>query len=267
MGSRPRGNPDAVSVNGPAQAMWETLDVEIADVRAVVGDTPHMSLDQAKLITAHITEHQPRHILELGFQHGVSTCYMAAALDQLGSDGHITTIDLEAARDNRPTIEHLLTELGLRDRVTIHYEPTSYTWRMMGMLEADPKPGFDLCYLDGAHSWAVDGFAFFLVDRLLAEHGWIIFDDLDWTYGTSPALANTPAVRSMPADERDAQQVRKVFDLLVKTHPSYGEFRVHEDWGFARKLAASDDRSVVVEYVKERYGFGAFLEKVFRRLR
>jgi hypothetical protein len=50
--------------------------------------------------------------------------------------------------------------------VNYYFEPTSYTWRMMKMLEEDEGPRFDLCYLDGAHSWFVDGFAFFLIDRL-----------------------------------------------------------------------------------------------------
>ena len=37
----------------------------------------------------------------------------------------------------------------------------------MKMLEDDPEPRFDFCYIDGVHNWADDGFAFFLIDRLL----------------------------------------------------------------------------------------------------
>lgn len=39
----------------------------------------------------------------------------------------------------------------------------------------------------------------------------------------------------MDEDERSLPQVGKVFDLLVKTHPSYCNFKKDEDWGYAQK--------------------------------
>ena len=109
----------------------------------------------------------------------------------------------------------------------------------MKLLEQNSEPCFDFCYLDGAHSWFVDGFAFFLVDRLLKRNGWIIFDDINWSYEKSPSLKNTDWVKSMPEDERKTSQVLKVFELLVKTHPCYGNFDIKEDWGFAQKIKNS----------------------------
>jgi predicted O-methyltransferase YrrM len=185
-------------------------------------------------MTRFVHRHGSRNILELGFRHGVSTCYLAAALDDIG-DGSITTIDLEAVHDEEPNVDQLLDRLGLAHLVQRFYEPTSYTWRLMKMLDDDPTPRFDLCYIDGAHDWFVDGFAFFLVDRLLRPGGWIIFDDLDWTFARSPALSGTERVLRMPAEERTTPQVRKVFELLVVTHPGYEQFRMDGDWAFARK--------------------------------
>lgn len=154
------------------------MDVE--EVGRVVGDTPNMTQEQAHRLTEFMTRERVLDVLELGFNHGVSTSYMAAHLT--GRGGHITTIDFVSARHREPNIEGLLGKFGLRNLVTIHYEPTSYTWRLMKLLEEDDSPRFDLCYIDGAHSWFVDGFAFFLVDRLLRPGGWIVFDDLDWTF-------------------------------------------------------------------------------------
>ncbi|MGL5809687.1 MAG: hypothetical protein ACRCYQ_07075, partial [Nocardioides sp.] len=74
---------------------------------------------------------------------------------------------------------------------------------------------FDFAFIDGAHSWFVDGLAFFLVDKLLKPGAWVLFDDLDWTYATSPTLSQTELVRSMPEDERNTPQIGKVFELLV----------------------------------------------------
>src|SRR6478735_9061094 len=168
--------------------------MKLEQVQTVVGKTPHMSIEQARKMSQFIRDHEIKDILELGFRYGVSTCYMAATLQELGG-GHITTIDLELVRNQSPNIEELLKKCQLSSYVDIFFEPTSYNWRLMKLLEEDPTPRFDFCYLDGAHDWFVDGFAFFLVDKLLRPGGWIIFDDLDWTYGQSPALRNSPKVK------------------------------------------------------------------------
>jgi len=209
-------------------------------VKAVVGDLPHMTLRQADKINSFIERHQFTSILELGFRHGVSTCYMAASLARTGG-GSITTVDFKSAQTAYPNIEQLLEKIGERERVHVYYEPTSYTWRLMKMLEESPSPRFDSCYLDGAHNWFVDALAFFLVDRLLEPGGWILFDDLNWTYATSPSLKNTEFVKNMPDEEKETAQVKKIFDLLVRTHPDYGNFRVDGSWAYAQKIKGSNE--------------------------
>ncbi|MEL6980138.1 MAG: hypothetical protein AAGM38_15850, partial [Pseudomonadota bacterium] len=62
--------------------------MQISDVKAVVGDLPHMSDEQAQQMTEIVLREKPLAILELGTKHGVSSCYMAAALDEIGG-GHI----------------------------------------------------------------------------------------------------------------------------------------------------------------------------------
>jgi predicted O-methyltransferase YrrM len=240
-------------------------------VAEIVGSTPHMTREQAERISRFILDNHIREILELGFRHGVSTAYMAATLAGAGS-GRIVTIDLVSAKHNNPNIEELLERVGERKRVEVFYEPTSYTWRLMRLLQEDPEPRFDLCYIDGAHDWFVDGFAFFLVDRLLRPGGWIVFDDMHWTYAGSPALGQTNRVKEMPHDERTAPQVRLVYDLLVKTHPNYHNFREEGDWAFAQKLARTDvrnERTIVKEVVvvEKHVGIGAGIIEVAKKLR
>ena len=82
-----------------------------------------------------------------------------------------------------------------------------------------------------------DGLAFYLVEKLLLPGAWLLFDDLDWTYATSPALRDTERVREMPEDERTTPQIGKVFDLLVRQHPAFDSFRVEGAWGWAHKRA------------------------------
>lgn len=66
-------------------------------------------------------------------------------------DGHLTTIDLKSAKSRKPNIEELLEKLGLSSYVTVYYEPTSYNWRLMRLIEENSKPIFDFCYIDGGH--------------------------------------------------------------------------------------------------------------------
>lgn len=211
--------------------------MDINKIKQKVDGIPYMSYAQALVMTDFILSHQFQNILELGFARGVSTCYIAGALDELGR-GTITTIDLEGARNHDQNIYTLLGELDLTKYVTAYFEPTSYVWRLMKMIEENPSPRFDFCYIDGAHSWFVDGFAFLLVDKLLQPGGWIIFDDLDWTYGTTRILQNTTAVLNMPFDEKSTPQIRKVYELLVQTHPDYGDFIEKDGWAYAHKISS-----------------------------
>lgn len=158
-------------------------------------------------------------------------------MDELGGDAHVLTIDKQAAVDRNPNIEQLLAKTGLAGRVTPVYAETSYTWELLKLLEQEPQPRFDFAYLDAGHTWDVTGFGFLLVDRLLAPGGWVLFDDLDWTIAGSTGLQGRPWAECLPTEQRETPQVRKVFELLVRTHPDYVDCVEQGDWswGWARK--------------------------------
>ncbi len=200
----------------------------------IVRGIPYMDLIHGRKMTDFIHQHGICDVLELGFAHGVSTCYFAAAVQETG--GSVVTMDLNAARIRVPNIEELVPACGLQDVVTWYFEPTSYLWRLMKFLQANPQPRFDFCYFDGGHAWDDTGFAFFLVDKLLRPGGWMIFDDIDWTFASSVKLRDTDRVRTMPKEERETPQVRRVFELLVMRHSGYCDFKIESNWGYARKI-------------------------------
>jgi predicted O-methyltransferase YrrM len=204
------------------------------DVRKHVRGYPNMNLGQGWNIYNKIRERGCRRVLELGFNWGVSTCYIAAAIAD-HPDGRVVTVDLASRVAFDPGIEGLLQRCGLRERAIVFYEHTSYTWRLRAFLRMNPPPEFDLIFLDGAHLWEPDGLAFVLAERMLRPGGMVILDDLNWTFRDSPHFGQSEMVRAMPEDERSTPQVREVFELLVKPHPHIAKTWENSSWGFALK--------------------------------
>jgi predicted O-methyltransferase YrrM len=206
-------------------------------VENLFGGLEYMRHEEALQMRDLVFTHGLRDILEIGFYHGKSSAYFAAMLEDLG-EGHLVTIDLENARSREPNIDALLSTLGLAHRVTPVFAERSYTWELGKMVQAAPRPQFDLCYFDGGHTWDATGFGFVLVDLLLRPGGWIVFDDLDWTIeGAIPEMTRVPAHwLERSADEQAAPAVRMVFDLLA---PHFGYIDRHTinggRWGIARK--------------------------------
>jgi predicted O-methyltransferase YrrM len=210
--------------------------MEIKNTYEHVKDVFGMGWNQAKLLDEFLKSNDLSNVLELGFANGVSSCYFASIIKDMGK-GHLVTIDNTTAKTREPNIEELLKRTGLEEYVTYYYETVSYNWRLMKFIEENDEPIFDFCYIDGAHDWNVDGFAFLLVDKLLKPGGWIIFDDYDWSYASSPSMKNSPKVLAMSKEEQETPQIQKVFEILVKPHPNYHNFKVlnGNQWAMAQK--------------------------------
>jgi predicted O-methyltransferase YrrM len=208
------------------------------DVSLLVGDTGGGTGPfRGRELYDFIRRERPDECLELGFAHGVSTVYLAAALEANGA-GHLTSVDLLVARAREPSAEQLLERAGLAARATLVFEPTSYNWYLHSRIREQTsdlgvcEPYLDFCFVDGAHRWVDDGLAFFLVDKLLRPGGWLLFDDLTWRI---EAL-------DVHESERSIAQVREVFDLLVAGHPSYDHLETDGEWGWARKSTTPSPR-------------------------
>ena len=123
--------------------------------------------------------------------------------------------------------------------MTVVREPTSYTWFLKRQIAARSakgtcRPLYDFCFLDGAKNWTIDSAAFFLVDKLLRPEGWLLFDDLQWTYarkqGEGKSSSDGIDLRAMGPDERNEPHIELIFQLLVMQHPAYANFRIKDNW-------------------------------------
>lgn len=228
--------------------------MKLSEVTGEVRDVPWMSPEQGAEVYRHVRETTPDRILELGTANGVSAAYMAAALDENG-DGHLVSVDRAGAGFEPAS---LLRDLGLDKWVTLVVrEDSSYDWYLKELIEKQSdtvgncEPIFDFCYLDGAHNWTIDGLAVVLVEKLLKPGAWLLLDDLEWSYAGSPGGAQPPFPLSR--SELHEPHVRAVFNLIVRQHPSFTQFRVQDgNWGWAaknpnmpRRYEVSSTRSVV----------------------
>lgn len=210
-----------------------------------------------KLLYDFVVESGAESVLELGFAHGNSTCYLAAALHELGR-GSVLTIDREDARDRKPNILELLRRTDLEAFATPVFAHTSYNWELLHLLEQqrvghDTQPMFDFAFIDGAHTWEVDGLAFFLVDKLLRPGGWVLFDDVHWTLGASPTLRNSARVLALSEEERRTPQILRVFSHLVMQHKDYDSFTVKGNWAWAHKKPDGDGQGVGADVMARLY--------------
>jgi predicted O-methyltransferase YrrM len=155
-------------------------------------------------------------------------------VEELGV-GRLTSVDRETARGRVPSATEMMEKSGLRPYVDLIFHPISYNWFLMDCIREGRK--FDFCFLDGAHTWEVDGLAFYLVNECLVPGGMIIFDDLDWSFANSPSLHDKPYILGKPEFERNMCQIRQVFELLVKRHASFTDAYEVDGLGFAKKVS------------------------------
>jgi predicted O-methyltransferase YrrM len=220
------------------------------EIKSRIQGIPFMTPDEGKKIHDFIIQNRLSQCLELGFAYGVSSSYMAAALDELGT-GHLTSVDMEKARAwQKPSIEETLARIGLDQYVTTVREKTSYTWFLKREIERRTvdgvcEPFYDFCYIDGCKNWTVDGAAFFLVDKLLKPGGWILFDDYLWSYAATGRDQTDGIIHAeLSEDERNNPQIEAVFRLLVQQHPGYSDFRIEGNWAWAHKISMEAQRSI-----------------------
>lgn len=224
-------------------------------IKEILKGIPHTPPEDGLILYNFILENKLQNVLELGFQHGVSTLYMAAAMDDIGS-GNITTIDNLTAKEVEPTIIELADRAGLNKYINPIFANSSYNWELMKFIEQNTKdnnctPIFDFCFIDGAHNWETDGFAFFLVDKLLKKDSLILFDDLYWSYSESKGLKDTDFVNNMASDEKNTPQVELIIKYLVAQHPNYEIIEIRDRWAWVKKKGVIEGTNIDNLYLKQ----------------
>ena len=207
---------------------------------------PHTFPKRGRLLYEHIRENKPENVLELGTARGGSAVFIAAALEANGS-GHLTSVDSLRWTWKDPTPLEVLEKAGLSNLVTLDRRFSTYTWFLKAEIEKHlddagrVRPAYDLIFLDGSKSWSTDGLAVVLAEKLLQPGGWLLLDDLGWTYEDFERKRNRQLhydtdIPKLSAEERVQPHLRAIFDLLIRTNPVFDRFVIQDDWwGWAHK--------------------------------
>ena len=103
----------------------------------------------------------------------------------------------------------------------------SYNWNLSEMLleiEEQEKEGvFDVVYLDGAHSLAFDGLACCLLKQLLKKDGYIIIDDIDWSYKRAYTDRSNSAFERYTEEQIADCQIKRVINIFMRNDENFRE--------------------------------------------
>jgi hypothetical protein len=205
--------------------------VDFETVAREIDGVPFMSGHEGRIVYEHVRRTRPEQVLDLGTAHGVSAAYIAAALEANGR-GHVTSVESSGVTFDDPAPAELIERIGLAHRVTFDRSYSTYTWFLKEQIEArsdnagNCEPLYDFCYLDGAKEWTIDGLAVLLVEKA-----------------------------QMSQRERSEPHIRAVFDLILKQHPSFTNFRIQDGWWAWAQKAPGQPRRMEIETTRSLRSF------------
>lgn len=221
-------------------------------VSAIAGQ-PMMSPEQGRRIWDRFRETKPDLALDLGTYLGASAAYMAGAMRENGK-GRVITIDTAQIPEWNdyavPACNELWERCGVSDLIEhVRVADSYYAWWLLEQVrkQTDSRgvctPLYDFVYLDGVKLLTVDGVCTVLIAQLLKPGGWLLLDDLRWTYREQPeftpeVVLGSGARFTLSEAERSTAQIRAVFDHVVRPNPAFGNLSIEFDgwWGWAQRV-------------------------------
>lgn len=188
---------------------------------------PPPDIANPRLLAAQVIAEHPQEIrsyAELGVLYGDSTCRVAEALLP------DSTLYLFDFHDMVHAVGERLKQRNLWGRHTVLLYGNSrrlrdsYNWSLMHIMRYHPEPLFDYVFLDGAHTYDVDGLALLLLDRLLRPGGYLELDDYDWYIGRSATQAPGvyPEIAEWYTEEQiHTPHVAKIAHLFLERGEGY----------------------------------------------
>lgn len=238
-------------MTGEAEA---DIDRAFAHVVTELNDTPWMTPVQGRRIWDHFAQYRPMVALDLGTYLGASAAYLATAMRAFGIPGRVITVDSGQNIDNETIARwhDLWARCGVDDLIDdVLIDDSHYGWWLARQLEqalSAARDGqharFDFVYLDGAKVLGIDAIAALFALDLLRAGGWLVLDDLKWSYHHAASIVSAPVTSYVDGgtfrfsdDEFHTSHIRLLYDLVLRRSPLVDETREDElcNWAWVRR--------------------------------
>lgn len=187
------------------------------------------AVEVLKLI--HASSAGPIVAAEIGVGVGATTVELVRTL---GGRGELHLFD------RKTLVEQLIAELEampetagvtLVDHGNSRHLFDGYAWVLATMARdlanaGQPVEIFDFVYLDGAHSFHHDAPACAVLKRMIKPGGYLVVDDMKWTFNGSPTMNPTkrPELRESYTDEQlSVPHVGLIVDVLLRPDEEWEE--------------------------------------------
>lgn len=158
-------------------------------------------------------------VAEIGVDIGATACEILKLLDN-GDKYYMFDFDqtvVELKRDFDALGKVVRAEVIPCGNTTKTYD--SYCWTLYKLLVKEKEPVFDVVYLDGAHTFFHDGLAVCLLKKMIKNEGFLVLDDIKWTFSKSPTCnpAVNPNILNCYTEEQiECAQVAIVADVFLE---------------------------------------------------
>ena len=154
----------------PATAVSRDVARRLEPHRRERPDRPYCPIWQGDVMVRLLCEHGLRDCIETGFGTGSSALYMLAGSEQ--ARGRVLSIDWSESNFNALG-RALIAESGLSERHELIERPSH---EVMAELLVE-KRAFDFAFVDGWKTFDYLAYEVFILNRLLRDGGFVMFDD------------------------------------------------------------------------------------------
>jgi predicted O-methyltransferase YrrM len=170
-----------------------TLDGEGPYDRGSVADAAKVSKSprDCLLLYSVVRAFEPRNVIELGTNIGISGAYIARALKDSGKGGRLTTLEGSPYRSRLAKELHAKLDLG-----NVSYRQGLFSDTLQSTL--NKMSPIDVAFIDGHHQYEPTLQYFDLIARHSSPDCVFIFDDIGWSDGMKKAWSELRADPRLP---------------------------------------------------------------------
>ena len=227
---------------------YDNYDFSGLKLFSKIKDAPEIGVPCSELLSVidHLKSRGGITVAEIGIGVGATTLQV---INKLGKDDIYYCFDFESTlADLKSDLEsgRFKIECQISLYGNTHDEWDSYNWNLSNLVfemrSRHVKGIFDAVYLDGAHTFLHDGLAICLLKELIKVGGFLVLDDLHWTYSLSEWGRNFAPGR-LPQYQMDDKQILRAQEIFLSRDVLFEKLTDNSVWrSIFRKIADAPSR-------------------------